>query len=71
MYGDKGSKLSDQDVADYTAEDGYLMAKHILMLTTTVDESGNQTPMTDAQKAKVKEKMEDILAAESLYRQRL
>ncbi|SHH79108.1 PPIC-type PPIASE domain-containing protein [Sporobacter termitidis DSM 10068] len=67
MYGDKGSKLSDQDVADYTAEDGYLMAKHILMVTTNTDETGNETPMTDEEKAAVKAKMEDILNQLNAY----
>jgi parvulin-like peptidyl-prolyl isomerase len=67
MYGEKGSNLTDQDVADYTAGDGYLMAKHILMLTKNTDESGNQTPMTEAEKAKVKEKMEDILGQLKAY----
>ena len=46
LYGENGSNLSDEDVADYTLEDGYLMAKHILMLTTKTDESGNQVDMT-------------------------
>ena len=62
MYGDKGSNLSDQDAADYAAEDGYLMAKHILMLTKKTDEEGNSVALTDAEKAEVKQKMEDILS---------
>lgn len=61
MYGEKGYKLSDRDVSDYTAGDGYLMAKHILMLTKKTDETGNETEMTAAEKARVKDKIEGIL----------
>ena len=32
VYGQYGEKLSDEDVAEYTADGGYLMAKHILRL---------------------------------------
>ena len=32
VYGQYGEKLSDDDVAEYTADGGYLMAKHILRL---------------------------------------
>lgn len=67
-YGEKGSKLSDQDVADYTEKDTYYMAKHILMLTKNTDESGNQSDMTDAQKAVVKEKMQKILDQLKAYK---
>ena len=34
MYGLDGSKVSDEDCADKTAEDGYYMTKHILILTS-------------------------------------
>ena len=68
MYGDRGSKLSDKDVADYTAEDSYLMAKHILFVTTKVDESGTETNMTDAEKSQVKLKAEGILAQLKEYK---
>lgn len=61
MYGEDGSKLSDEEVADYTAEDGYLMAKHILMMTKKTDDAGTETTMTDTEKAEVYAKMEDIL----------
>lgn len=67
MYGEKGSKLSDQAVSDYTADDGYLMAKHILMLTKKMDENGGETEMTAAEKAKVKDKMEGILSQLKTY----
>ena len=61
LYGENGSNLTDDEVAEYIAEDGYLMAKHILMLTTTTDDSGNETAMTDEEKAQVLETMEGIL----------
>ncbi len=58
LYGPDGAKLSDDEVADYTAEDGYMMAKHILLKTTNDDE----TEMTDEEKAAVYAQMEEILA---------
>lgn len=68
LYGDKGSKLSDKDVAESIAEDGYVMAKHILMETTVTDESGNKTPLPDSEKAEVHKKMEDILNKLKAYK---
>ena len=68
MYGDMGSKLSDQDAAEYTAEDGYLMAKHILMMTKKTDTSGAEVAMTDEEKTAVKAKMEDILDQLKAYK---
>ena len=67
MYGSDGNKLPDQEVADYTAADGYLMAKHILIMTVKTDESGNQTPMTADEKAQAKAKAEDILKQLKAY----
>lgn len=67
MYGQDGSKLSDQDVADYTAEDGYLMAKHILLMTSNTDEDGNSAPMTEKEKAVVYDKAEEIVNALQNY----
>jgi parvulin-like peptidyl-prolyl isomerase len=67
MYGQDGSKLSDQDVADYTAEDGYLMAKHILLMTSNMDDEGNTVPMTEKEKAAVYDKAEEILNALKNY----
>jgi hypothetical protein len=61
MYGEDGSKLTDQEVADSTAEDGYMMAKHILFMTQKTDETGNTTDMSDSEKAEVKKKAEGIL----------
>jgi hypothetical protein len=61
MYGENGSKLSDGEVADNTAQDGYLMAKHILMLTSKTDDSGNEIPLSEEEKAEVSAKMEDLL----------
>jgi hypothetical protein len=62
LYGTDGSKLSDEEAADNTAQDGYLMAKHILMLTTKTDEAGNKTPLSDTEKADVRAKMDEILS---------
>ena len=68
IYGENGSALPDQDVADYIAEDGYLMAKHILMMTSKADDAGDSIPMNDEEKAEVKEKMEGILTQLKAYK---
>jgi hypothetical protein len=68
MYGEMGGNLDDQDIADFIAEDGYLMAKHILMLTKKTDESGNEVAMSDTEKAEVKEKMDAILSQLKAYK---
>lgn len=67
MYGENGSKLTDAEVADNTAEDGYLMAKHILFKTFITDDSGGGAPMSDTEKAAVREKAEGILAQLNSY----
>ena len=38
MYGMDGSKVSDEDCADKTAEDGYIMVKHILINKDVVED---------------------------------
>ncbi|UOO37678.1 peptidylprolyl isomerase [Oscillospiraceae bacterium CM] len=68
LYGEKGDKLSDKEIADYTANDGYMMTKHILMLTTTTDENGKSQPVSDTDKAAVYQKMQDILAKLKAYK---
>ncbi len=62
MYGARGEKLSDEAVAEQTASDGYMMAKHILLVTTETGEDGTQTDMSDEDKAAVREKLEGIAA---------
>ncbi len=61
LYGENGSNLADDEIADYVVEDGYLMAKHILMLTTKTDDSGNSVDMTEEEKAEILENMEALL----------
>ncbi len=51
MYGENGSKLTDEQVADYTAEDGYLMARHILLTKTHKDEQGNDISYSEEELA--------------------
>ncbi|MBQ8975583.1 MAG: peptidylprolyl isomerase [Oscillospiraceae bacterium] len=62
LYGTNGEKLTDEECAERTAGDGYMMAKHILMETTKTDDEGNSEDMTDEEKAEVYAKMEEILA---------
>lgn len=49
MYGQLGSNLSDEDCAEKTAEDGYIMAKHILI--RTLNEDGNELSEEEKQAA--------------------
>jgi hypothetical protein len=61
LYGYQGEKLTDAEVAEYTTDDGYLMAKHILMLTSTKDAEGKDVAFSDEEKAEVYAKMEEIV----------
>lgn len=61
MYGADGSGITDDQCKALVEGDGYLMAKHILMLTTETDDDGCELPMDEKTKAAVHEKMEDLL----------
>lgn len=61
MYGENGSNLSDEDCAEKTAEDGYIMAKHILIMTSGTDEDGNTVEFTEDEKAEALKKAESIV----------
>ena len=61
MYDENGENVSDEDCAEHTADDGYLMAKHILILTTETDAEGNSVALSDEEKAQRLEKAESIL----------
>ena len=62
MYGEYGAAMSDDECAAMTETDGYLMAKHILLLTTTTDEDGNDVELSDEEKAELYSQMEDMKA---------
>ena len=57
MYGENGANVSDEDCAEKTAEDGYIMAKHILILTS--DEEGNE--FSEDEKAAALARTENLL----------
>ena len=57
LYGENAEKLSNEEIADYIANDGYMQAKHILRKTVTE----NDEPLPDKEKAEVRIFMEDIL----------
>jgi len=38
VFGENGEHLSDEDLSEFTADNGYLMAKHILRMTTEDDD---------------------------------
>ncbi|NLT14608.1 MAG: hypothetical protein GXY05_09730, partial [Clostridiales bacterium] len=61
LYGENGNRLTDAEVADSTAEDGFYMAKHILLKTAIMDDTGSEKPMSDTEKVVVLEKAEEIL----------
>lgn len=62
LYGENGGDLSDTEVADYTAEDGYLMAKHILFMTVDMDETGASTAKSEEDSAQVLKTAEKVLS---------
>lgn len=61
MYGLYGADFSDEDCAEKVAEDGYMMAKHILITTSIIDENGNTVELTEDEKAEAYKKAESIL----------
>lgn len=61
MYGENGAKLSDEDCADKTADQGYIMAKHILISTKTTDDAGNTVEMTESEKAEAYKQANSII----------
>ena len=67
LYGENGSKLTDAELDDYFANEGYYMAKHILKLTTETDSDGNSVELSEDEKATKYKEMEDILAKLDAY----
>ncbi len=57
LYGKNGSNLPDADCAAMTENDGYLMAKHILLLTVKMNDDGTREELSEEEKA---EKLEAI-----------
>ncbi len=62
LYGKDASKLTDEECAAYTENDGYLMAKHILLVTTRTGDDGSSVDMTEEEKAAVYARMEEFLS---------
>ena len=58
MYGESGEKMSGEEVLAAAQEQGYLRAKHILIMT--IDET--QQPYSDEIKAEKRSQAEDILS---------
>ncbi|MDR0862516.1 MAG: peptidyl-prolyl cis-trans isomerase [Oscillospiraceae bacterium] len=67
LYGESAVNVPDEDVAAQIADSDYLMAKHILVLTTKDDGSGYSVPMTDEEKAEARAKVDGILAQLDAY----
>lgn len=61
MYGENGEKVTDEECAAKTEKDGYIMAKHILFLTSETNEDGSSREYTDEEKAAAKARAENIL----------
>ena len=51
LYGEYGSSLSDEECAAMTETDGYLMAKHILLLTVSMNDDGTREALSEEEKA--------------------
>jgi len=61
MYGENGSLMSDAELAEYTKDDGYLMAKHILATTAERDATGVLVPLSPEEIAAADKKIKDVL----------
>ncbi len=66
LYGDQGSKLSDEKVQAYAKENDYITSAHILFLTTETvtaeDGTTSSQAISDEQKAEKKAKAEELCA---------
>ena len=66
LYGDQGSKLSDEKVQAYAEENDYITSAHILFLTTETvtaeDGTTSSQAISDEQKAEKKAKAEELCA---------
>lgn len=66
LYGEKGSKLSEEKVQAYAKENNYITSAHILFLTseTVTGEDGKSTSkeLSDEKKAEKKAKAEELCA---------
>ena len=61
LFGERGSKLTDEDVAEQTADENYMMAKHILLMTVYTDENGETITRNDTEKAEILAKTQELL----------
>ncbi len=66
LYGEQGSKLSDEKVQAYAEENDYITSAHILFLTTETvtaeDGTTSSQDISDEQKAEKKAKAEELCA---------
>ena len=66
IYGEQGSKLSDDKVQAYAKENDYITSAHILLLTsetvTDADGKSSSKELSDEQKAEKKAKAEELCA---------
>ena len=67
LYGENGEILTDEELSDYFAADGYMMAKHIFLLTTKTDEDGNSVDMSEEEAAEQYALAEELLVRLSSY----
>ncbi len=61
LYGENGSKLTEQELKDHFENDGYMMAKHILLMTASRDANGNMVALSDEEIAEKRALAEEIL----------
>ena len=62
LYGKYGCDLPDAECAVLTEGDGYLMAKHILLLTVKMNDDGTQEELPEEEKAEKLETIRDLKA---------
>ena len=75
LYGEYGRDLPDAQCAALTENDGYLMAKHILLLTVKMNDDGTREDLPEEEKEqkleKIREIRDRIAGAEETERQAL
>ena len=61
QYGESGALVSDAALTDYTKDEGYLMAKHILIMKVGMDETGSRTELSEEAQTAAEDAANEIL----------
>ena len=61
MFGERAEAVTDEQCAERAEEQGYIMAKHILILTDGTAPDGTEVHLNDEEKAEAKQKAQSIV----------